>query len=461
MKYYITLYDRGYLSRGIALYQSLIKECKEEFKLFILAMDVQVETFWAENPEKSIEIITLNDLIDYYPVLLRLRQERTYAEFCWTLSAFSIQYALRKYDLPSCTYLDSDTYFYDDPGKLFREIGNESVLITEHNYAPENDKTWQSGKFCVQFMHFSNNSEGNEVLEWWRQQCEACCTMDPARGLCGDQKYLDDWESRFEGKVFNCRSVGCGVAPWNLQKYNVVVEGSKYYVVDKVSKVKRPIIFFHFHALLKISQNIWRMSGYKTGEDFASLIYRDYILRLDYIEKNILKNYKTELPVAEEIEIVRFQPVPFYGECTLDMEIIHNDYSPTSIMKVQDRSTNQISIIYYQKRNIKGQWISIKKIEGYQLVVNSLYEIIWKLQHEECYPEFTSINDVVYEIFRRKNTGEWMMTECPWHLLGNSKIEHPGYEIRPIVRVYKDLKNVADNSLEYFDVQKHFTLEMK
>lgn len=448
MKYFITLYDKGYLSRGIALYRSLDRECKENFRLFILALDKEVENFWENNPSSNITVITISELLEFYPVLRQIENERTHTEFCWTLSAFSIQYLLKKFNIPSCTYVDSDICFYDDPQKIINEMGDASVLITEHNYSSQYDFAVRSGKFCVQFMHFLNNQEGNEILEWWRLKCEESCTIDFEKGLCGDQKYLDDWESRFEGKVYNCRSQGCGVAPWNLQKYCLLLENGKYYIVDKISKVKKPIIFFHYHGLLKLSEKIWRMSGYKTGKDFEQLLYRDYIYQLIDIENELVKLERQACLNIQEIDMVRFQTIPYYGESRVEIEIVHDNNSSISVMKIEDKNTEEKGAIYFQKRNFKGQWISIKSVEGVSIITSNLHEIIWKLQYKECYSECQSINDAVYEIFRRKNAGEWMLTECPWELLEKRKIKHPAYEIRPVVRVYKE----QENGMEYLDV---------
>lgn len=97
---FITLYDKNYMSRGIVLYESLKKHC-EDFTMYVLAMDDVVESYLTSLGYDNLKIITVADIKEMYPVLVRLEKERTRGEFSWTLSSFSIQYALRKFNRDS------------------------------------------------------------------------------------------------------------------------------------------------------------------------------------------------------------------------------------------------------------------------------------------------------------------------------------------------------------------------
>ena len=281
---FITLFDKNYMSRGLVLYNSLSKHCKLGFCLYVLAMDDVTESYLRSLSHKNLIVITVQNMKEMYPVLIRLEKERTRGEFSWTLSSFSIQYCLRKFNLDSCTYIDSDICFYNEPQLLVDELGDKSVLITEHNYTPEYDQSATSGKFCVQFMYFRNNEDGNKVLEYWRSKCEEWCYNRMEGGKFGDQKYLDDWESRFEGIVYNCRNIGCGVAPWNVQKYDVTLENRTLFVTDRITKIKKPIIFFHYHALAEIGEKRWCLSQYRLQQAEKDLLYKPYINKLYSIE---------------------------------------------------------------------------------------------------------------------------------------------------------------------------------
>lgn len=295
---FITLFDKNYMSRGIVLYNSLVEHCKSEFCLYVLAMDDLTADYLHSLGHQNLIVITLKDMKDMYPVLIRLEQERTRGEFSWTLSSFSIQYCIRKFNLAACTYVDSDICFYNDPQLLLDELGDKSVLITEHNYTPEYDQSATSGKFCVQFMHFKNNENGNKVLEYWRSKCEEWCYNRMEDGKFGDQKYLDDWESRFEGIVYNCRNIGCGVAPWNVQKYEVTSENGVLFVTERITKIKKPIVFFHFHALTEVGKRKWCFSQYRLAEAEKEFLFKQYVKKLFNEEEKyplglIEKKYKS------------------------------------------------------------------------------------------------------------------------------------------------------------------------
>lgn len=288
---FCTLFDHNYLSRGLILYESLKKHCSEAFNLYILAFDDTAYNWLKEKKYENIIVQSLADIKSAYPVLERLEQERTRTEFSWTLSSFSIQFFIKKFNLDSITYIDSDVCFYNDPQIILNEIKEESVIITPHNYTPKYDQTAKSGRYCVQFMYFKNNVDGNKVLEWWCNECEKCCSGKAIDGKFGDQKYLDDWLSRFPGIVHETQSLGYGIAPWNVQQAHYEIdEKNCIQLVNNVTGVKLPVLFYHFHGLKKlyVKNNIEYYdlnSGYEMSQNVVKTFYKNYILRLEELEK--------------------------------------------------------------------------------------------------------------------------------------------------------------------------------
>jgi hypothetical protein len=294
---FITLFDQNYLSRGLALYDSLLKHCNNFF-LYILAMDNETEIFLNKDNYNNLLIIPLSQIESFYPELIKLKEIRSRAEYCWTLTPYSIQYAIKIYNLESCTYLDADIFCFNDPKILFDEAGNNSIIITEHRYAPVCDETKASGKYCVQFMLFKNDKEGMEALDWWQQRCAEWCYSECVDGKYGDQKYLDDWTTRFRS-VYVPTHIGCGLAPWNIQQYNISIEDDKLFVQDKITKKKEVVIFYHFHGLIKIYMDVgkmtWLMSinkRYIIDNETRELIYTDYIKFISRKENNCNNSLK-------------------------------------------------------------------------------------------------------------------------------------------------------------------------
>ena len=309
---FCTLFDHNYLSRGLILYESLTAHCSDDFTLYILATDDIAYNWFREKAYKNVIVQSLNDIKTAYPVLNRLQQERTRAEFSWTLSSFSIQFFLKKYNIESVTYIDSDICFYAYPKLLFDELNGESVIITPHNYTPKYDQTATSGRYCVQFMYFKNNKDGNEVLEWWRSACEECCCSVPKDGKFGDQKYLDDWLFRFPGKVHEEKYMGCGIAPWNIQQFDLECDDSGITVINKITKLYAQMVFYHFHGVrdyFSEKQGIcWSLNSYELSESVIKNIYEPYFAKL--------RLYADKLPAGNEINISIINkelPVYIYG----------------------------------------------------------------------------------------------------------------------------------------------------
>jgi hypothetical protein len=71
-------------------------------------------------------------------------------------------------------------------------------------------------------------------------------------GRLGDQKYLDDWMTRFSG-IHNLQHLGGGVAPWNFQQYNFFIKGNKVFGHLKDENKSWPLVFYHFHGFCLIS----------------------------------------------------------------------------------------------------------------------------------------------------------------------------------------------------------------
>jgi hypothetical protein len=307
MHNFITLFDKNYLSRGLVLYNSLAKNC-DDFFLYILAMDEETENFLNRESVNNRTVISLNQIEAMYPELANIKKERSRAEYCWTLTPYCIQYAIKSYNLDSCTYIDADMYFHSNPKVLFDEAGDNSIIITEHGYTPEYDQTKTSGKYCVQFMFFRNDENGSKALEWWRQSCKEWCYARFEDNKFGDQKYLDDWTSRFAG-VYVPSHIGCGVAPWNIQQYEFCKENGKILVSDMVTKEQKELLFVHFHSLKKYKLSgkiIWGLSNYFISENSKEMIFKPYIAELCEMEKKLDSNFLSPVSLYHKKSFLLF-----------------------------------------------------------------------------------------------------------------------------------------------------------
>ncbi len=271
---FCTLFDAGYLPRGLALYRSLV-DTGVDFHLRVFCMDDATYDLLSRMDLPRLTPITLADLERFDQELLEVKPTRTPVEYFWTATPVVCLYCLeREPELGEITYLDADVMFFADPRPVFDELGSDSVLIVPHRYAPAyvNDVA-TSGIYNVQFMTFRRTDDGLEALRWWRERCLEWCYARVEDGKMGDQKYLDDWPERFRG-VHVLGHPGGGLAPWNASRYTLETRG------DEVLVDGQPLIFYHYHSLILYSglETLARLRvlppPYRSSEGETSLVWR-------------------------------------------------------------------------------------------------------------------------------------------------------------------------------------------
>jgi hypothetical protein len=279
---FCTLFNSNYLSRGLVMYESLLKQC-DNFHLYVFAFDDKCYDFLISQNYAHLTVISLKEFED--DELLKIKPTRSAAEYCWTCTPSTILYSIKKCNLDNCTYVDADMCFYANPLVLYNEMGNNSVLITEHRYTKEYDQSKNSGKYCVQFVTVKNNEKGLKVLDWWRNACNEWCYDRMEDGKFGDQKYLDDWTTRFEG-VHELQHLGGGLAPWNVQQYSFVSNADKITGKELATGKIFDVIFFHYHGTKFYEDNITELTGlgYDLNENVKAVFYKPYI-RLINLQK--------------------------------------------------------------------------------------------------------------------------------------------------------------------------------
>ena len=267
---FCTLFDINYLTRGLVMYESL-KMNSVEFHLYIFPFDDEAYNILTRMDLEFTTIISLKEFED--EELLRIKAGRTVGEYCWTCTPSIIKYCIENYNLDSCTYIDADLYFFSNPSVLINEMRDKSILITEHRYTKRYDQTKKSGVYCVQFMTFKNDKNGMRALNWWRDACNEWCYARYEDGKFGDQKYLDDWPSRFES-VHVLKNLGGGVAPWNVQQYNL-------------RSIDFSLIFYHFHDFKFISNDMVDLGSYELDKGNIGVLYIPYLHHLEVVAEQL------------------------------------------------------------------------------------------------------------------------------------------------------------------------------
>jgi hypothetical protein len=218
LEHYVTLFDSAFLPQGLALHASMRRHAGA-FSLWVLCMDEEVKASLDAMAIPSVKAIKLSDVET--EELLAIKSGRNRAEYCWTLTPFTPKIVFdRDPQAERVTYVDADMYLLKSPAPIFDEFraSGKAVMITDHAYDAEYDASATSGQYCVQFMTFvRGSSEG--VRQWWQDRCVEWCFDRIEDGKLGDQKYLDDWPTRFPESVHVLSQIDVLLAPWNAKRF--------------------------------------------------------------------------------------------------------------------------------------------------------------------------------------------------------------------------------------------------
>lgn len=242
IRHFCTYFDSNYLLRGLTLYRSL-RASGCEFTLHVLALDEPTYIALGALALPDLRPIALGEVESWEPALEIAKTNRKRIEYYFTLSPILPLFVLARDPLVDIiTYLDADLYFYGSPEPIFNELGDRSILITEHRFPEHLRDKEEYGRFNVQYQSFRRDPQAVACLERWKQQCLRWCHDRLEDGKFADQKYLEEWPALYDRLVV-LQHRGAGVAPWNWATYPMELEG------DAVTVGGAPLVFFHFHGL--------------------------------------------------------------------------------------------------------------------------------------------------------------------------------------------------------------------
>ncbi len=256
---YCTLFDAGYMAKGLALYESLMKHSSEPFTLHVLAMCPQTERILNEMALPNMHVMTLTGF-ERAMNLEEIRKGRTWAEYCWGCASNLMEYMLPWMDDGGITYLDSDILFFSDPKVIFDEVGKRSIGITSHRFSPSEElRLGKNGKFNVGIVVARNSETGRNCIARWAKQCRDRCSSDVG---CGDQLYLDEWPILYGDECCSIQNPGVNLGPWSL---------------DHIEVAAIELNSFHFHEFVDREH----MTGYRLRQIHLDNIYLPYVTAIE------------------------------------------------------------------------------------------------------------------------------------------------------------------------------------
>lgn len=287
---YVTYFDSGYLSRGIALIDSM-RQHGELSDVHVLCLDQPTQDYLSSSQIDGVFTFAPTDLVSYEPELLGAKENRSLLEYYFTCTPQVVRYVMDKFsDIDDVVvYLDADLYFFNNPLLVIDALGNDSVGIIEHGYSPENlDAFRQFGLYNVGWVAFRNDEKGKSCLTWWADSCLEWCFDVAVDGKFADQGYLDYFPQMFDG-VGVLKSFGFNLAPWNMYRAGATFQNGSDYEPLMLSD-GNILCFFHMHGLRK-KGIIWTTGetgyGYRLSSLEKKAIYKPYIARLCKLNKEI------------------------------------------------------------------------------------------------------------------------------------------------------------------------------
>ena len=278
MHAYCSYFDRGYLTRGLALIESL-RQHGDSSEIWILALDEAVEADFAERQLDGVRVISVAVIESAVPELLAVKAERSRMEYYFTCTPLLIRYVMDQSDPgTSVAYLDADLGYFGDPDSVFEAMGDGSIGIIEHRYpARLAARLAKYGRFNVGWVGFADDAHGRACLDWWGDRTLEWCSDTPELGKYADQGYLDRFPELFEG-VSILPSAGMDLAPWNTSRSRIVSTETGVEVDGD------PLVFFHFHGLRRVG-GWWVTSqlvyGARTGAVLRDQVYGPYARALE------------------------------------------------------------------------------------------------------------------------------------------------------------------------------------
>ncbi|MFP6664549.1 MAG: hypothetical protein VCC00_10145 [Deltaproteobacteria bacterium] len=273
-----TIVSANYFAHARSLIESYL-EHHPDGRAFVLLVDRVPEA--VDLSDDRFVLTTVEEL--GLPNLDALSFRSSVTEFNTAVKPTFLRYLMREHGLAKVCYFDPDIIIYRRLDELSRALDTSEVFLTPHLLAPLGDdklptelNILQAGTYNLGFIGVSSGQSADDLLRWWEEKLLAECSVDVARGIFVDQRWIDFAPSLFTGVEIS-RDPGYNVAYWNLG-HRKVVEREGAYCVNHV-----PLKFFHFsgfspQAVEVVSKHQNRFRLVDLGDEQA--LFWDYRKRL-------------------------------------------------------------------------------------------------------------------------------------------------------------------------------------
>jgi hypothetical protein len=274
---YCTYFDHNYLSRGLALYHSLVRHAPCA-RLWVLCLS---ETCYEALTALDLPGLVPRRLADFEaadPAVAATRSSRSTIEYYFTCSpAWKLHVLENEPDAEWVTYLDSDLFFFASPDPIYAEMADASFGIIPHRFTARLAHRRRFGIYNVGWVSVRRCVEGVAALHWWRERCIEWCHDFVDGDRFADQRYLDRLPGLFPN-VHVIAHLGANLAPWNLADLRLQWRDDAVLIEDRYR-----LLFFHFHGVRRAGRyyfNSHRVFHAPFPRLVRERIYQPYIAAL-------------------------------------------------------------------------------------------------------------------------------------------------------------------------------------
>ncbi len=278
----ISYLDAGYLSRAIAMFESLNSDPGVSF--VFLAWDVETQS--ALSTLKNATVVHIDCFLLGHPELHAAIEDRNKAESFFTVGPSFIKWvAENRQSADWIVYVDADVFFYQALSDYLEKFKLATAILVPHRHYPWNRKRLAKyGTYNVGVVAFRNTPSGKSIMSYWAQACVEWCFDVPSSSRYADQKYLENF-ANFAEDVLIDESVGANLAPWNIGLIRLTHSGSGNLLARGES-----VIYFHFQGLVR-SGVVWRLGHARylslATRSQKNLLYKPYINKIERISEQM------------------------------------------------------------------------------------------------------------------------------------------------------------------------------
>ena len=289
VRHIVTCTDANYMHKVVVFYRSLCK-VHNNFILHLFCFDNIAVAVFKKFRYKNVIVYDPKDFETDELLKVKASKVKKY-EYYWACNPFITRKVLLEQNVDFVSSCDCDLVFFQSPEEIFKELNGADVLIQPNNFSFQFSADYTKiGYYCASFQCFRKNINSIKILNWWHQQTMGWCSSKFEEGRFGDQKYLDDWRTRFK-KVREIANVGTNVAPWSVQKFDLSTQNGNLMINHKY-----PVIYYHFHSFrMKLKNCEYIITGdrhnsYPISSTVRRLIYEPYAKTLKKTIEELKKN---------------------------------------------------------------------------------------------------------------------------------------------------------------------------